>query len=241
LVATTGDCTRQIATLINGGHLDRLLVAGILITLFAIGFIGIRRSLLATLRRRAFLGEFLTLFGRYVQSGAQDEAIYVELTHRLVRMQREIGAHGMMAMFRPPFASVAYKNYPILINMLPEYRRSANDWALHGQALEYASAIRDALLRYSGSIDELEEDDRTEIKNPVAWFREGMRDLVALPFTILQSLGILSSATTSGIARSAIIRTGSGLLALVTLIAGLVQILAGWDTTIGFVHHLFGH
>jgi hypothetical protein len=185
--------------------------------------------MVAILERKAFLREFMSLFGRYFQSNGQDEALYVELTQRLSRMQRQIGGHGILYMFRPPFANFAYRDFPILLNLLPEYRTSANDWALRSQASHYASAIRDCLLRYSGSLEELEADSRSELKNPFIWFREGVRTFLALPFRLLRSLGILSGETESEIRSSKLARIGAGVLALVTLAAGIVQIVTGWD------------
>lgn len=190
-------------------------------------------------QRQAYLAEFVQLFGQYVQSDAKDDAAYTELMRRVTRMQAEMGSHGMMAMFRPAFANVAYKNYAILPNMLPEYRHYAGDWALRGQASQYASVIRDALLRYSGTLDEVASDVRVELRNPIIWFRNGVRAIVAAPFALLRSLGIISEARETDLTSSVVLKVGSGILALITLVAGLVQIATGWETSVAFVRTLF--
>jgi hypothetical protein len=215
-----------------------MIPIAILMSVLAIGFIGLRRTLLVVRERKAYLHEFSRLFGEYVKSGAQDERIYVELTQRVMRMQGEMGALGMMSMFRPAFANFAYRNYAILPNMLPDYRQYANDWALRSQAVQYASTIRDALVRYSGTLDEVEADVLKELKNPLTWFSEGTRALVATPFKVLRSVGVLSEAQEAGISGSALLRIGSGILALVGLAAGLVQIITGWDAMLKFIRDL---
>jgi hypothetical protein len=223
-----------------GACLDRILAAAFFMAILATGYVTLRRALAAVKERQQFLADFSVLFGKYVQSNAQDESTHVELMRRVTRMQREMGHHGVMAMFRPPFAGVAYRNYEILPNMLPEYRTNASDWVLHSQASQYASLISDALLRYSGAIDEAESDIRREIRNPIAWFRDGVRAIVAAPFLLLQSLGVLSASQALGVTSSTIVRIGSGLLAFITLVAGFVQIATGWDTASSFVHRLLG-
>jgi hypothetical protein len=213
----------------------------VLVALLLVGFEVTRRRLGAILERKSFLCQVHRSFRALrTGGGAQDESLYVELTERVVRMQREIGGHGVMALFRPPFANYAYRDYPLLVNMLPDYRRSANDWALHRHASECVSTIRDALVRYSGSLSELEEDARRSFRNPMVWFKEGVRFVVSSPFRLLRSLGILSAGVESNIVGSTLVRVASGIVALVTLVAGLVQIVTGWDASIALLHRMFG-
>lgn len=143
-----------------------------------------------------------------------------------------------MAMYRPPFAGYAIRDYSVLMNMLPEYRQAANQWALRSQAAMYASTVRDALVRYSGSLDDIERDARQASQNPIVWLREGTRTVLASPFRLLRSLGILSEATESGIVGSSLLKIGSGVVALLTIAAAVVQILTGWEATIDFVQRL---
>jgi hypothetical protein len=205
--------------------------------LLALGFVVAIRRLLLILKRHEFLTEFADRFMRYVNGGGQDEALYVELTQRVSRMQRELGHHGVMAMYRPPFANYAFRDYQILVNMLPEYRQAANDPILQrNQAPQYADAMRDVLVRYSGSLQELESDARRELKSPLAWFREGVRTVLSLPLVALRELGILSPSLSASILGSGLLKVGAGVVALVTLIAGLVQILTGWDAAVALIN-----
>jgi hypothetical protein len=203
--------------------------------LVGIGFVSIHNRLGSIHERMAFLAEFADRFSRYVQSGGQDDSLYVELTQRIVRMQREVGNHGVVAHYRPPFASVSYNSYPVLLNMLPEYQRSANDWALRSQAVQYANGVRDVLLRYSGSLGEAEADLLKDLHNPLAWFRDGVRIVLASPFDLLRSFGVLSSSAAFAITGSDILRVAAGIVALITLGAAIVQILSGWEASSALV------
>jgi hypothetical protein len=151
-------------------------------------------------------------------------------------MQRELGGHGIMAMFKPPFANVEYRDYQVVVNMLPEYRQAAGDFILQrNQAPQYASAIRDVLVRYSGVLSEAQEDVRGELRNPLVWFREGVRAILATPVKVLENFGILTPETSATVTASRLLRVASGVVALVGLIAALVQIVTGWDATLAFL------
>jgi len=215
--------------------IDRIIPLFILIALFVLGFFLVRRRLLHVLERRAFLHEFADRFARYVESGGRNDVLYAELTERVGRMQRELGGYGVMASYRPPFANYAHRNYQVVINMLPEYRQAATQWRMESQAAQYASAIRDVLLRYSGTLGELEDNAWKDLRSPVVWFRESVRAILASPFQLLTSLGILSSSIGAGLIGSGILRVASGLVALIALFAGIVQIITGWDATVAFV------
>ena len=212
------------------------MIAGMLLAPLALGLVVTIRRLSRVHERQDFLKDFADRFTRYASGGGKDEALYAELTQRVNRMQRDLGSHGTMAMYRPPFATYAFRDYQVLVNMLPEYRQAANDFILQrNQAPQYADAIRDVLLRYSGGLQQLENDKRRDLRNPLVWFREGVRTLVSFPFVALRELGVLSPSFSASILGSGLLKVASGVVAVVTLIAGLVQILTGWDTIVGLI------
>ncbi len=201
------------------------------------GFVITRRRVSRVKDRQEFLEEFASRFMRYVSGGGSDEALYTELTQRVNRMQREVGRVGVMALYQPPFASYGFRDYQILLNMLPEYRRAANDAILQrSQAPQFASMIRDVLVRYSGSLQEHEEEVRADSRNPLVWFREGVRAVLSVPLLTLRELGVLSPSRSASLLTSGVLKVGTGILALVTLIASLVQIVTGWDAVISVLN-----
>ncbi len=217
--------------------MDRLIPAVVLLVLLGTGVVVSLRRVSHVAERQDFLNEFAEKFMRFVGGGGLDETLYIELTQRVSRMQREVGDHGVMALYRPPFASYGLRNYQILVNMLPEYRGAANDPILQrSQARQYADTIRDVLVRYSGSLQEYEKDVRSDAKNPLVWFREGVRAVLSLPLIVLRELGVLSAGASASLLGSGVIRVGAGLVAFVTLIAALVQILTGWEAVLAIVN-----
>jgi hypothetical protein len=219
--------------------LDRLFLAAVLVALAGYGLVISCRRLRAILARKSFLHDFAERFSRYLQSHGQDDTLYVELTQRVGRMQMELGPHGIMAMYRPPFANYAYTNFQVLINLLPEFRQAAASWGLENQARQHADTIRDVLLRYSGDLDTIEQSARSDLRNPVVWFREGVGGVLSIPFRLLGSLGILTPSIESAITGSVLLRLASGVVALITLLAAIVQILTGWEASIAFLRKLF--
>jgi hypothetical protein len=218
-----------------------VIAGGVLLALLTLGFVVALRRLSRLRARQDFLTEFTDRFMRYVNSGGKDEGLYVELTQRVSRMQRELGHHGIMAMYRPPYANYAFRDYQIIVNMLPQYRQAAHDEILQrNQALQYADAMRDVLVRYSGTLQELETDARRDLKSPVVWFRDGVRALLSLPLVALRELGILSPSLSASILGSGLLKVGAGVVALVTLVAGIVQILTGWDATVALIRRWLG-
>jgi hypothetical protein len=109
--------------------------------MLTLGLMVALRRLSRVRARQDFFTEFAERFMRYVNGGGQDEALYVELTQRVSRMQRELGHHGIMTMYRPPYANYAFRDYDIIVNMLPQYRQAAHDDILQlSQAPQYAHA-----------------------------------------------------------------------------------------------------
>ena len=90
--------------------------------------------------------------------------------------------------------------------------------------------IDDVLNKYAGRLQEWGEQLDREAANPVVWFREGVQTLLLLPAFVLRSLGLLpaSSSVTTGLLG----RIVSGIVSLVVLVAALVQIVSGWDSTL---------
>ena len=82
--------------------LDRVIAGSILLALLTLGFVVALRRVSRARGRQDFLTEFADRFIRYVNGGGKDEALYVELTQRVSRMQRELGHHGIMAMYPSP-------------------------------------------------------------------------------------------------------------------------------------------
>lgn len=152
-------------------------------------------------------------------------ATYQWLTLGSTRVQNEMGAHGIMRQFRPPFANYIFPNWPIVLNALPEIQRSLQDPILFEQAGNYAQILKDALLRYVGALEDEIEAVAKEATNPVSSFREGVNAFLRAPIFLLYWLGLRGVPSLSAGPAGRVV---SGLVALIMLLSAVVSLVVGW-------------
>lgn len=195
--------------------------------LFAIGFVALLRSASKLAADLAFAAEYREQFHTFVD---QDNSYaYAWLTLNANRMQAQMGSQGLMT-FKPPFANHMVRNYPVVLNVLPEIRKCLADQLLSRNLLsEYASLFDEALMRYQGSLREQHQQAISLTKNPVVWLASGIRSVLAVPLWFLASAGVLPRSFASRIVGSSIFRLLSGLAATVGFISAIVGLVTGWE------------
>jgi hypothetical protein len=198
------------------------------------------------LRRRAsirgdkeFAIEFADKLRTYVNSEGHDGPAYAWLVHRSTKMQTQMGPGGIYGAYRPPFANFQYRDYPIVMNMLPDLRQAYGDHILaRSQAGQYANALFDALVRHVGVLDDREAAAVDALRNPLVWLREGAAMVVAFPVDLLAGLGIMSSRMAVHWRAGWFVRVVSGLVALTSLVSAVIGIVIGWAPFIAWCHAL---
>jgi hypothetical protein len=219
---------------------DRLLAIAVLVIIEAIGFVRLVRRRSRVQSRISFASEFSERFVRYANSGASDEQLYIELTSRVSRMQREMGSYGVLGAYKPPGGAYMIKNYPLLLNALPEMRQYGTDGFLGPRFVpELAAMIRDSIIRYTSSLGEADDHAVVELRNPIVWFAEGCRFILAAPLRVLGSLGI-GTGIMERIANGGTVKLLAGIIALLGAIASIVTIATGWDATKALIVGLLG-
>jgi hypothetical protein len=219
-----------------------LIIAGILIV-FVVGFNDVYKRHSRIVEKIDFAGEYRDKFvelankyfqnyDRYNRSGTLDNELYVWLTLNVNKMQGNLGGAGVMD-YSAPFQMYRVHNYQIVINTIPKFR----DGSVENFDI---NSVDDCLLRYIGQLEEYGKDTLRNLKNPIIWFREGFREVLSIPIFILNWFGIISSRTVYSIKDSLIYKAISGLIALVTLVSGVVTIVVGYDQTIEFAKKLLG-
>jgi hypothetical protein len=219
-----------------------LIILGIL-TVFIIGFVQVYNRHSRVVKKIDFAGEYRNKFvdfankyfqtyDRYSRSGDFDGKLYVWLTMNVIKIQSNLGTFGVMD-YIAPFQTYRVSNYQIVINTIPKFRDgSVKDFDIN--------SVDDCLLRYIGYLKEYSKDTLKNLRNPIVWFREGFREILSVPIFILSWFGIISNRTVNSIKDSLIYKVISGLIALVTLVSGLVTIVVGYDQTLEFVNRLIG-
>lgn len=174
-----------------------------------------------------FANKYFKSYDSWSRSGKFDGEQYVWLTMNVSKIQDYVGSFGVMT-YRPAFQNYMINQYQIIVNTIPKFREGQVESSEVG-------AVDDCLLRFIGYLEEIRLDALKNLKNPIVWFREGFRDILSIPIFILSWFGIISNRTVNYIKDSLIYRVFSGLIAMVTLISGVVTIIVGYDQTLKFV------
>lgn len=210
--------------------MESLEAVGFLLVLILWGLFIRLRDLRALRATNELANTFLEELKKYWNSGGSDMGSYGWLLHRSNKIQNLMGSQGIMHGYKPPYQDVMYRHYPIILNMLPELRSALEDEILsRNVAHQYANALQEAVLRFIGSVDDQIEETEKELRNPVKWFREGVREVVAFPTYLLGWLGLVKEGTAQKIVASSIFKAFSGLVALAGFLSALVTIVVGWE------------
>jgi hypothetical protein len=211
------------------------------LTIFIIGLIQVLNRYSKVVKKidsaSEYRNQFLDFSNKYFEghdkwsrSGNFDSEQYVWLTMNVSKMQSELGAFGVMS-YISPYQTYKVSNYQIIINTIPKFR--------DGSITDFdTSAIDDCLLRYIGYLDEYSKSAQKNLKNPFIWFREGFKEILSIPITILNWFGIISNQTVISIKDSLIYTAISGIIALVSLVSGLITITVEYEKVLEFITSL---
>lgn len=203
---------------------------------FAVGLIALLRSVSKIASDLTFTVEYREKFHVFIDQ--DDPCAYEWLTLNANRMQGQMGSQGLLT-FTPPFANHMIRNYPVVLNVLPELRKCLADEVLSRSLLsDYASLLDESLLRYQGSLLERHRQALALAKNPVAWLASGIRSVLAVPLWFLASAGVLPRSFTSRIVGSSFYRVLSGLVATVGFTSAIVGLVTGWEQFAGILRKL---
>jgi len=216
-----------------------LIILGIL-TVFIIGFVQVYNRHSRVVKKIDFAGEYRNKFiefsnkyfetyDHWSRAGDFNRQLYVWLTMNVNKIQGNLGTFGIIDYI------TLFQTYrvSIVINTIPKFR--------DGTVKDFdVNSVDDCLLRYIGYLEESSQDTQKNLKNPIVWFREGFREVLSIPIFVLNWFKIISNRTVNSIKDSLIYNVLSGLIALVTLVSGLVTIVVGYDQTLEFVNRLLG-
>ncbi len=198
-----------------------LLVLIALPVIVALGFVRLRQQYKDLMKDRNFAVEYLDHYRGFVSQKKFNTDLYEWLTLRVSKIQRLMGGFGRMS-YRPPFARYVINNYEVIMNTLPDIKS--------GMAHEIMiDAVQECLVRYIGHMDEKLEESRQTLVNPFMWFREGFQFIVLTPILIVYWMGIIGSSTVKSIEGNVLFQLITAVVGLISLIASIVTIIAGWD------------
>lgn len=216
---------------------EAAITSSVLVSLFLIGFVAKGRSIRSSLARREFAYEFRNKLITYANSRGSDHATYHWLMFHSVRMQREMGAYGVMSTYTRAGSRQTHHNFPVILNMLPDLQQAFQEpmFAYLGHADQYARTMTDCLTRYMGVVEEARINDRSELKNPLTWFRDGVRSALGLPIQLLGWFGVISGALVVSITSAAVFRLLAGAVAVIGFVSAIVGLVTGWAQFVAIV------
>jgi hypothetical protein len=159
------------------------------------------------------------------------------------KMQSQMGAFGVAHAYKPAFANYMYNNYEMIINGISHIRdlyNETNDWGL-GRKIIYdeVSSIDDAILTYIGYLDNKISETISEVKNPMIWLREGIREVVTLPISLMYWGGLIRSSTYSNLSNNFFFKFVSFLISVVGLLSSIITIVTGYDPFIDIINKFY--
>ncbi len=188
------------------------------------------------LKRQKDAVDFLNNLKNYIRSNGKDLESYSWLLNRSNRMQNQMGSDGVYGYYSPPYKNYRISNYPIILNMLPDLREAfENNFPSVGLISQYSNSLQEAIIRYIGSIEDGIEEQKSKIKNPFIWLREGFRKIIAFPLSILGWLGIITEFTVYKITSNFIFKTVSGIVAFLGFLSAIVTLVLGWKDFYAFI------
>lgn len=203
--------------------------------LFGIAILGFFAALFdfaKTIRRIYFLKKFISRFRDFTGIQVRDRRssqLSDWLTENSAVLQHDMGNWGLAIGKLPGLGNV--KNYPILIHTLTRMRNGDSE---RGEIV----SCQDSLLHYLGVLKNHLWIHSKNVFNPFAWLRDGARIILLIPIYIVKWFGFFEGTSTENLAKTALIRVLTTILACVGLLGTIITIVTGWDEFIEWCLHL---
>jgi len=163
------------------------------------------------------------------QSPIYDRELYIWLTLHVNKITWIMGKMGETHYFN---RGLQVSNYSLLLNTLPKFRdRTLDQFDINSS--------QDCLLRFIGVKIEQMDYASKDIWNPLIWFREGMREIVSSPFTLLHFFGLIKSPAMISIKNSGLIKIISAIFSVIAAVSGIVTIITGYAPSLKFLKDFF--
>jgi len=219
---------------------EKLIIIGIIIFILILGLIKLLNKKSDYSESSNFSKEFINQLQKYLKSGGKDLETYTWLIHRSPKMQNEMDSDGILNVYRPPFRNIVFNNYQIIVNMIPElkveFESEMNQLLSNSKIVnQLGNMIQESIIRHLGILEDYEKNLEKSLKNPMIWFREGIKSIVVLPFTLLYWLGIFTKSKLNSIFNNFIIKILSSLVTIIGFIGAIMTIFLGWEKFLNLI------
>jgi hypothetical protein len=206
----------------------------------AVGGISLFKREAALSRELRFAGDFREHFIAYAKSRGIDRQAYHWMTRNSVKMQAQMGFHGIVSAFRDP--PHTYSDYPIILNMLPRIRSDLDDPVrlTFSHTGELVQIFDEVLVRYLGHLDENRNHTKIQLRNPAHWFLDGITQILSVPLHFFSAFGVISAATISALQQSWLFRFASAVVVFIGLVASIISIINDGGKALVHVRTMLG-
>lgn len=204
--------------------MDRLAIILTLAFLAGIGYLKISSKIAQEKMKSELASEFQWKLFEFVDSRGRNNEAYTWLLQNSYRMQEILGAFGIMSSLRVPFSNYVYKNYPVILNFIPQVRESFQQLS---PTNDHGIMIAECLERFMGYEAHLIDTLQKEKHNPVIWIRDGVQWILGFPILLLKSLGLLNPRGYK--VANSLVQVFSGLVTLIGLISSVMGIVLGFS------------
>lgn len=220
--------------------MDTAIILIVAISFILIGLFNIIFDLRRINKKHTFSLDYLEKYSNYIKSDGSDEESYEWLTLKAEKMQDQLGSAGIMN-YKMPGSMTFIPNYPIVINLLPEIRRElSSDYIISKDNFNFTiNTLRESILRYIGLLEDLREDILRKLKNPLVWFREGVKMILLLPLSILNQFGLFSNKFYYNLKKSLFFKITSSFIALTAFVSSIFTIALGWEKFYDMIKNIF--
>jgi len=207
---------------------------------------GIGLAYLLVLRKRlqdrtGRAAAFLQYLHDFLQIRSVSSENYSWLLRHSYEMQADMGEFGVMG-YRPAYERYVIPNCPVVLNCLPQMRRTLELEFSGGSAFEeHGAMLQEAILRYAGALEGQAREMNGLLRNPIVWFRYGIQLLLLIPFMILRSLGLRMIPENGVLQNQSAFRAFAAVAAIAAFCSSVVTIVAGWDKVSLLTKTVIGH
>lgn len=211
-----------------------------LIAIPAIGLVRIIRARKKHLSDLHFMDDYREMFVKLVKSISFDYSFcdnekmdmdaVTWLTLNGVRAQRTAGVLGKGG-YVAPFGRYKIERYEYIVNTI----QKVVDGDVHSMELSTVDGI---LLRVIGHFEEIDNQFKKELCNPIKWFKHGVRAVLSIPVVLLSWFGIIDENQASSIQGNRVFKVVSGIFSFVGFVSAVVGLITGWNQFISIIAHL---
>ncbi|PYZ99085.1 hypothetical protein CR205_11160 [Alteribacter lacisalsi] len=216
--------------------MNLFLIIALTLGLIIVGFIREVLSLKRLTDEINFITEYNNDYINYIenflgkQPSIQEPSLHGKLLKNAPKAQRLLGEFGIIN-YKPAGTLTYIPNHQLLINVINSLRNPR-------LISEEFKMVYNHLIMRIGYLEELHEETKKGLKNPLVLLREGVKFFVTLPIELLYWTGLIQYPTLYKLTNNWFIRFLNFIAIITGFVSSIVSITIGWDAFWEFISNL---